>query len=547
MKGRSSIDKGTGGGRTFPVVGVVLFALHLSLVTSLFAFDRTNVPLKNWGGFSVYRSWVYDALEKIVLAGLADQVLLNSKPLSRVEAARIVAQAVRRLEWDKYGDYNHRGYLEDLIYQLVKEFGPELAEMGIRTPLNKEANPGFFGIQPIDHAQFGIAFAGRKQAVVNNFGRSASKGGNPNSTLDGRLHVGDFFSLYYQPEFAWDKNSYQGRLRTGYGKLTLWDTELTVGRESIWWGPGFRGSMSFSNNAFPLDQIRLSSAEPFRLPWLLGYLGPVKASLLIAQLDEHRELPHAKVGAWRLNWAPSRFVEMGFNRVFQFGGQGRPSINPGQFFKLLFNQGSDSQNTPLNVNNLFSFEGTLRVPDIERYILIARDASFYFDFGWDDSKFGLFVPDKPGGLVGTYLTGIFGDPKLDLRIEYAKTSDIQFTHATYLSGFTNRGSVLSHFIGTKGDDLYARVTRWISPDLLLGFQMSRSHIGGTAPAHLGPSLTQSQSFGYDVSYRLSPASSFSLGYDFARLKKEDRTSGAAIGNSKNDHLFRFEFSRSFGQ
>ena len=168
------------------------------------AFDRTNVPLKNWGGFSVNRSSVYDALEKVVLAGLADQALLNTKPLSRVEAARIVAQAVRRLDWDKYGDYNHRGYLEDVIYQLVEEFGPELAEMGVKTPLNREASPGFFGITPVDHAQFGIAFAGRKQSVVNNFGNSASKGSNPYSTLDGRAHAGDFFSLYYQPEFSWD-------------------------------------------------------------------------------------------------------------------------------------------------------------------------------------------------------------------------------------------------------------------------------------------------------------------------------------------------------
>ena len=114
--------------------GVLFFIFHFLFCPGASAFDRANVPLKNWGGFSIYRSWVYDALEKIVLAGLAEEVLLNSKPLSRVEAARIVAQAVRRLEWDKYGDYNHRGYLEELLYQLVREFGPELAEMGIKTP-----------------------------------------------------------------------------------------------------------------------------------------------------------------------------------------------------------------------------------------------------------------------------------------------------------------------------------------------------------------------------------------------------------------------------
>src|SRR5574341_169898 len=118
-------------------VCISLFTFLFLPFSSAFAFDRTDVPLKNWGGFSIYRSWVYDALEKIVLAGLAEQTLLNTKPLSRVEAARIVAQAVRRLEWDKYGDYNHRGYLEEIVYQLVEEFGSELREIGVKTPLNQ--------------------------------------------------------------------------------------------------------------------------------------------------------------------------------------------------------------------------------------------------------------------------------------------------------------------------------------------------------------------------------------------------------------------------
>ncbi len=522
------------------------FIFHFSFFAPLFAFDRNNVPLKNWSGFSIYRSWVYDALEKIVLAGLAEQALLNSKPLSRVEAARIVAQAVRRLEWDKYGDYNHRGYLEELLYQLVEEFGSELSEMGVRTPLNRSAPPAFFELKPIDHTEFGFGSATRPQTVVNNFGQRLKKGANATSTLDGRAQVGDFLSFYYQPEFSRDKDVSHGQLQNGYGKLTFGNNELEVGRDSLWWGPGFRGSMSFSNNAYPLDQVKLSSAEPFHLPWLLSYLGPVKTTLFVAQLEADRDFPRAKVSAWRFGFAPSRFVELGFNRMFQFGGKGRATLNPGQFFKLLFNQGSDSANSPLQVNNVMSFDGTFRIPDVERYILIARDAAFYFDYGWDDTLFGLIVPQKPGGIVGTYLAGIFGDPKLDLRIEYAKTSDIQFTHFKYTSGFTNRGSALSHFIGTQGSDLYARLTRWISPDLLLGFQGAKSQIGSTETP-LSANLVDSLSFGFDISYRLSSNSSFFLGYDFARLRNENRNNAADKGPPKNDNLFRFEFTRSFGQ
>ena len=506
------------------------------------AFDRTNVPLKNWGGFSVNRSSVYDALEKVVLAGLADQALLNTKPLSRVEAARIVAQAVRRLDWDKYGDYNHRGYLEDVIYQLVEEFGAELAEMGVKTPLNREASPGFFGITPVDHAQFGIAFAGRKQSVVNNFGNSASKGSNPYSTLDGRAHAGDFFSLYYQPEFSSDGDSYQGRMRTGYGKLTFWNTELEVGRDSLWWGPGFRGSMLFSTNAAPLDQVRLSAAEPFRLPWLLSYLGPMKATLLAARLEKDRDFSNSYVGGYRLNLAPWRFLEIGHGRGFQFGGEGR-GFKGRDFPRIVFTQGSDDPTSPININNLVSYDATLRIPEVDRYVPLTRDMALYFEVGWDDTHSGYFIPDKPGGTVGAYLAGFLGDPKLDLRFEYTQTSDIMFTHSLYTSGFAYKGSALSHFVGTKGSEIFLRASRWINPDLLVGFQSSRAEIGPTASGLLGLPREKRDSFGFDVSYRVTDRSSIFLGYDFARIK--DR--GFVAGRTGNDNLFRFEYTRSFGK
>ena len=529
-------------GKWFAAICFFLFCLS-SFFRPLFAFDRSNVPLKNWGGFAPHRSWIYDALEKIVLAGLTEEVLLNSKPLTRVEAARIIAQATRRLTEDQYGDYNHRGYLEELLYRLVKEFGPELAEMGVKTPLNREAQPEFFGFKPVDHLQFGSDFADSFQRIPNHLGRAVKKGGNGEVTLDGRVHVGDFFSLYYQPDFSWDKESYQARLLTGYGKGIFFNTELEVGRDSLWWGPGFRGSMSFSNNAFPLDQVKLSAAEPFRLPWLLGYLGLIKPSLFVAQLEESRDFPHAKVAGWRIDVAPSRFLELGFSRVFQFGGKGRGAVNPGQFLGLLFNQGSDNPNSAVNVNNLMSLDVTLRIPDVGRYILLARDAALYVDFGWDDTLFGLIVPDRPGGIVGTYLTGFLGDPKLDLRVEYAQTSDIQFTHGIYTSGFTNRGSLLSHFIGTDGNEIFARMSRWISPDLLTGFQVSLAEIGSPTFGLLESPREKRNSVGFDISYRISDHSSIFLGYDFARVKNRE----FVAGRSGNESLFRIEFTQSFGR
>ena len=265
----------------------------------------------------------------------------------------------------------------------------------------------------------------------------------------------------------------------------------------------------------------------------------MKLTTFVARLEEDRDFPHAKLSGLRISLAPSRFVELGFNRLFQFGGRGRETVSPGEFLKLLFfDQGSDDFDSPLNVNNVMSFDATLRIPDVERYIVVARDMALYFDFGWDDSLFGVLVPDRPGGIVGTYLTGFFGDPKLDLRLEYARSSEIMFNHNIYTSGFTNRGSVLSHFIGTEGSDLYVRLTRWVSPYLLLGVDVSHAEIG-SVEADIREKRT---SLGLDFSYRFSSRSSVYLKYDFSRV----RNRGFVAGRSGNDILFRVEYTRSFG-
>jgi len=536
----------------------LLLAICYSPFARVHAFDRNNVPLKNWGGFSVNRGWIYDALEKVVLAGLADRVLLNTKPLSRVEAARIVAQAVRRIKMDQSGDYNHRGYLEEVVYQLVEEFGEELTEMGVRTPLNTEASPGFFRLKPVKHAQFGSVFADDSEKLINDFGRNISDGANPSTTLDGRVQVGDFLSFYYQPEFSGNGSDYQGRLQSGYGKLTFWNAELLVGRESLWWGPGYRGSMTISNNAFPLDQVRLSSAEPFHLPWIFKYLGPINLTGFVARLDADRDVPNALLSGWRINFAPLRYLELGFSRVFQFGGKGRATPNPGQFLRLLVDAGIDDENSPLQVNNLASFDFTLRMPNIGRYILIARDLTLYGELGWDDTigllpdqientlanyPTGIIIPDQPGGIVGFLLTGFLGDPKLDFRLELAKTTDIQFTHGIYTSGFTNRGSVLSHFIGTDGSEIFTRLSRWINPNLLLGFQVSRAEIGSTTGNPSASPKEKRNSLGLDLSYRFSNQYSIFIKYDFSQVENR----GFVASDTEYDNLFRIEFTRKFGK
>lgn len=524
-----------------------LFSLFFLLGSiPVYAGDRTNVPLKNWGGFSVYRSWVYDALEKLALAGFVDRALLNTKPLSRMEAARMVAQAVSKIksESEKGNDYSERTYLEDLVYQLVEEFGTELAALGVKTPLNANAQSKFWGFKPVDNVQLGSAYANNSQKLVNNSGQHTKEGFNSYLTLDGRNQVGDFLSLYYQPEFTNDENNNQGRLQLGYGKITYLNTELEVGRDSLWWGPGFRGSMLFSNNAAPLDQIKLGSAEPFRLPWVFDYLGPIKATTFVGRLESDRaDFPNAYVGGYRLSLAPSPFLEIGHGRAYQFGGDGKGygiKDFPGTIFQTTTSEGVDDPKGPRNVNNLLSLDITVRIPNADRYIFIARDMSIYGEMGWDDTRKGFIYPNQPGELVGTYLTGFLWDPKLDLRLEYANTTPIQFTHGIYTDGFTYKDDVLSHFIGTDGDEFYVRLSREFGKDVLLGLQVSIADIGPSQSGFAGYPREERKSIGPDFSYRFSERASIFAEYLYSYIENSEFISGKV----DDDHLFMVEFTYS---
>jgi len=101
---------------------VLLITATVAPISDATAGDRTNLPLKNWGGLSEFRDAAYDDLERLVTAGLADRVLLNTRPLSRIEAARIVARAIEKIRRDDTGGLNARRDLEPVLDRLMDEF-----------------------------------------------------------------------------------------------------------------------------------------------------------------------------------------------------------------------------------------------------------------------------------------------------------------------------------------------------------------------------------------------------------------------------------------
>jgi hypothetical protein len=533
---------------------MVLLVAALGLPLGAHAGDRTNIPLKNWGGFSLYQDAVYDDLERLVTAGLADRTLLNTRPISRVEAARIVARAIERIRRDE-GGLNARRDLEPVLDRLIEEFRPELAGLGVRVP-DAAAAPGTFSFTPVDRAMAFAGYASRQLSLVNEQGGSFQKWFNSGLTFESRLQIGDFLTFYVQPEFLGNLDYVALRLATGYVKLTLFNIELLVGRDSIAWGPGYRNALLFSNNPQAFDQIKLGSAEPFLLPWIGEWVGPMKLLAFLAQLENSRDHPHAKLAGMRITVSPATFMELGVSRAVMFDGC-CPTLPLSKYPQVFFNPsfGNDPNHPEERTNNLFSVDGELRFRNLDRYFFPSRDLRLYGEFYWDDtcgecgpsSGVGHFLASNflpkgstVGGAGGVHLLRLFGQEGLDARIEYSQTSIQSYNHNDFTNGYWTRGHVISDFIGTDGRDLFARVTNWLTPNLMLGLQVERAIIGSTLNNFAGPQEKRLGG-GVDVSFRFWERCSLFAQY----LVNDVKNRRFEEGNDGLDHLVRLELTRSF--
>ena len=525
------------------VLAVVILCVLWSLASHSHAADRTNVPLRNWDGFSSRWHWTYDAIKKLVLAGLTDRAVLNTKPMSRLEMARLVAQAITKITGDEGGRYADRRDLEDTLYRLLDEFQPELADLGIEAALQQGKPPGFFQIKPVDKLQVRTAHAKDDATLDNHQGDAFKDGFNGRLATFSRGQIGDVFSATLSPEVRIDAHgNVNARVFEGFGKLTLSNVEVGGGRESLWWGPGFNGSMLASTNARPFELVKAGAAEPFMLPWIFEHLGPLKLTYFLGQLEANRDFPRTKLTGLRFNLAPASFLEIGLSRVVQFNGEGRPSVGVGDYLQILLGPGSDDLSSPLNNNTLLSADFSLRLPDVSRYLPLFRDLEIYGEIGWDDTCCeGVIIPLRPGGIIGLYSPNLFGSAQTELRIEYAATSKIQFNSNIYSSGYAFKGRPIAHFIGTRGEDFFVRITRWFGPDVVIGIEYDRAKIGLVNSGTANLPKEKRHSAGLDVSYRFSKMLALFWAYRFI----SSDNLGSVPDLDINNHLFRVEATFSF--
>src|SRR5262249_57443370 len=116
------------------------------------------------------------------------------------------------------------------------------------------------------------------------------------------------------------------------------------------------------------------SAEAFLLPWIGEWVGPMKAMIFLAQLEERRDHRFAKISGMRVTFSPATWLELGGSRSVMFDG-GDPWLPVSQYPAAIFSPqfGDVRSNPEERTNNLFVVDAELRFPNPNRYSFPRRD------------------------------------------------------------------------------------------------------------------------------------------------------------------------------
>jgi hypothetical protein len=426
------------------VASVLLLMVLASLCPALVS---TNVPLDHWS---------YDAVDKLTSYGLIDSAMLTTRPISRIEMARHIAQAMYRLRQEE----NPPGVLLSIVDRLKEEFDGELMLIGVLD--------GSFGgtyIKPVEDPYGKYLYAKREPDMENARGDVFHRGSNYRAGFASRGTLFDEFAFYLHPEYAGSsEEDADVDLIEGYGKAMAGPIEIEVGRDSLWWGPGRHGSILMSNNAAPFTMIKITNPQPMELPWILKGLGPFRAQWFLTELGDDRIVPDTKLTGVRFNIRPHPLFELGASRVIMFGGRGVPQVGLFDYAKMFLARSEQAAN-----NQIAGFDASLLVPlGDNRYL---RSLKFYGDAAGEDEAGGL--PSKWSYLLGLQFNDILRTGRTDVRIEYTDTHEVLYRHSLYTSGYTYDDRVIGHHVGPDAHDMFIQLSHYLTDDLIADVAFNR--------------------------------------------------------------------------
>lgn len=485
-------------------IKILSAALFFAFLSSLpaFASSSVNVPF----ALPLYRN-----MELWVAQGLIQSNLSSTRPFSRAEVGRLLAEALDKCDAGK----EPTAACSDLHGPTAKYFEEEVSEVRSQGSL-----PSTF-LKPIDALSITYNHLSGPFSIYNNEGINYYDGNNASVEFQSRGRLWHAFSFFIQPIFSYNQkiDQMEGndqdelRMHKGYVKLTSGNFEVAVGRDSLWWGPGYHGALLMSNNAHPFDMVKLSNPEPTLLPWIFYYLGPFKFNLFFSELNDGRagsNVANPYLYGLRLNFKPHPLFEAGLSHLALFGGVGR-DLSFLDVIKVLYSN-KNRDNTKLESNQELAVDVALTIPHIRKLIFLADSVKLYAEAGAEDTG---TPPDRRAYLVGMALYNPFAAEKAVFRVEYADLSPgsvpaAWYNHSSYPMQYDGR--VFGHHAGSDADDLFFEWSQDVEKFFYkLGLDRERSGIQTKADVQ-----EKNQYFG-EMGYRIKDNSNITVRYSYEEI------------------------------
>jgi len=436
------------------------------------ALSSANIPLD---------SPIYLYLDKLAGMGLITGDIKGLKPFSKAEAARLVLEAEKNLSSPDIATPVFGHELVTRIRALIPreisrreqpdnkprlfDYNP-LASLRLRSvyldgaprdynrtsfdPTHQSAF-GFIGgdLRPLGNgAPVQTSGTEGTPLLENNNGVIHRRGlsGEARWAVEG--YLGDMAAGLVEPSLLVSADDSWLRLNRGYLKVGGGGLELELGRDENWFGPGYRGTTTLTNNARNFDLIKLSSPEPLSLAWVRHWLGDVKYALIVSRFDEtdagtidHRQ-PYFL--GFKLAVKPYNWFEYGANFVRQMDGPGFS----GSSDTLLGGGTNDKSNTIAGL-------------DLRFRIQALRNSELYFEFSGEDNAGGVW-PIVESYVTGFYVPCLTESCRDDFRFEYFFGSVMLYGDWQFPRGYVYHDMTPGHSQGTNAQEFFGRYSHWFA-------------------------------------------------------------------------------------
>jgi len=471
-------------------------------------------------------SWIYPSLERLIALGYLKSAVLGMRPWTRMQCARLLQDAQENFP-DNGADGGEAG---KLYASLRNELGQEIsrldgaANVGARIDSIYSRSMGISGTPLRDGYHFG-------QTIINDYGRPYWSGYNNVTGIIADAETGPMsFSFRSEYQYAPPMPSYPASVLAATGaadgtpalangtaafnrfqlldsmaSFNLNNVQISVGKQSVWLGPGESGPLLMSDNAAPFPMAKIEDIVPREIPGLSRLFGPMRAEFFVGQLSGQQwelcTLPTCSsrypgsfltVGRTtefiagpnialqpflhgeKISFQPTQNLEFGMGVTTMFGGPGLP-VTFGNFFRTYY---VHTSNLALNPGKRASAADiTYRMPGLRNWLTVYLDS-----MTWDEvSPVG---STRANVNPGIYLPKLPKLPKLQLRAEGFNISHtthngqfvpgwVYYNADRYRSGYTSDGDLLGSWIGRAGRGGQGWLTYSFSPrtNVQLGYRL----------------------------------------------------------------------------